>query len=58
VQGAGDFFEDGVEDAVGLFFGEVRFFPMAAASSGLRMNEAPLTVFLLLCPCCSLRNNP
>ncbi|KTC42042.1 hypothetical protein AO260_16245 [Pseudomonas sp. ABAC21] len=26
VQGAGDFFEDGVEHAVGLFFGEIRFF--------------------------------
>ena len=26
VQGAGDFFENGVEDAVGLFFGEIRFF--------------------------------
>ncbi|CAN2972845.1 hypothetical protein METHPM2_210050 [Pseudomonas sp. PM2] len=26
VQGAGDFFEDGVEDAVGLFFGEIGFF--------------------------------
>ena len=26
VQGAGDFLEYGVEDAVGLFFGEIRFF--------------------------------
>ena len=26
VQGAGDFFKDGVEDAVGLFFGEIGFF--------------------------------
>ena len=26
VQGAGDFFEDGVEDAVGLFFSEIGFF--------------------------------
>jgi hypothetical protein len=26
VQGAGDFFENGVEDAVSLFFGEIRFF--------------------------------
>jgi len=26
VQSAGDFFEDGVENAVGLFFGQVRFF--------------------------------
>ncbi|VVN61217.1 hypothetical protein PS687_04008 [Pseudomonas fluorescens] len=26
VQGAGDFFENGVEDAVDLFFGEIRFF--------------------------------
>ena len=34
VQGAGDFFENGVEDAVGLFFGEIRFF----SDGGWRMS--------------------
>ncbi|AZF18680.1 hypothetical protein C4J92_5243 [Pseudomonas sp. R3-18-08] len=37
VQGAGDFFENGVEYAVGLFFGEIGFFSDGGASSGLRM---------------------
>jgi hypothetical protein len=50
VQGAGDFFENGVKDAVCLFFGEIRFFSDGGCEFCLRMSEASLTVF-----CCYVR---
>ncbi|MNG21211.1 hypothetical protein D3C84_1055510 [compost metagenome] len=51
VQGAGDFFENGVEDAVGLLFGEICFFSNGCGEFWFtHISEAPLTVF-----CCYVR---
>ncbi|MNX66512.1 hypothetical protein D3C86_976090 [compost metagenome] len=51
VQGTGDFFKNGVENAVGLFFGEVCFFSNGCSEVWFtHVSEAPLTVC-----CCYVR---